>query len=109
MMFDKARQLADDATGIPSYSHGQTGCRNWSYCGWHLHADGSRQLSVKGVVKNIDDYLLQPLGEAFYAFNMQFDFDPDARGDRGQGTWHRKPDEERGTLPATAPASEYCR
>ena len=25
MMFDKARQIADDATGIPSYSHGQTG------------------------------------------------------------------------------------
>ena len=25
MMFDKARVLADDATGIPSYSHGQTG------------------------------------------------------------------------------------
>ena len=25
MMFDKARMMADDATGIPSYSHGQTG------------------------------------------------------------------------------------
>ena len=42
---------------------------------------GAAQLSVKGVVKNIDDYLLQPLGEAFYAFNMQFDFDPDGNGD----------------------------
>ena len=42
---------------------------------------GAAQLSVKSVVKNIDDYLLQPLGEAFYAFNMQFDFDPEIKGD----------------------------
>jgi hypothetical protein len=42
---------------------------------------GAAQLSVKGVVKNIDDYLLQPLGEAFYAFNMQFDFDSSIKGD----------------------------
>ena len=42
---------------------------------------GAAQLSIKSVVKNLDDYLLQPLGEALFAFNMQFDFDPEARGD----------------------------
>jgi hypothetical protein len=36
---------------------------------------------IKTVIKNVDDYLLRPLGEAFFSFNMQFDFDPDARGD----------------------------
>ena len=82
MMFDKARQLADDATGIPSYSHGQTGVQGTGRTAAGISMlMGAAQLSVKGVVKNIDDYLLQPLGEAFYAFNMQFDFDPDARGD----------------------------
>ena len=42
---------------------------------------GAAQLSIKSVVKNIDDYLLQPLGEAFYAFNMQFNYDPKVKGD----------------------------
>ena len=42
---------------------------------------GAAQLSIKSVVKNIDDYLLQPLGEAFYAFNMQFNYDPEVKGD----------------------------
>jgi hypothetical protein len=28
MMFDKFRQLADEQTGIPSYSHGQTGVQS---------------------------------------------------------------------------------
>ena len=82
MMFDKARQLADDATGIPSYSHGQTGVQGTGRTAAGISMlMGAAQISVKGVVKNIDDYLLQPLGEAFYAFNMQFDFDPSARGD----------------------------
>jgi len=81
-MFDKARMLADDATGIPSYSHGQTGVQGTGRTAAGISMlMGAAQLSVKGVVKNIDDYLLQPLGEAFYAFNMQFDFDPKIKGD----------------------------
>jgi hypothetical protein len=37
--------------------------------------------SIRTVIKNLDDYLLTPLGKALFAFNMQFDFDPDIRGD----------------------------
>jgi len=37
--------------------------------------------SIKTVIKNLDDYLLAPLGRSFFGFNMQFDFDPEARGD----------------------------
>ena len=37
--------------------------------------------SIKGVIKNVDDYLLKPLGEGLFRFNMQFDFDPKIRGD----------------------------
>lgn len=82
MMFDKARVLADDATGIPSFSHGQTGIQGTGRTAAGISMlMGASQISIKGVVKNIDDYLLQPLGESFYAFNMQFDFDPAIKGD----------------------------
>jgi hypothetical protein len=36
---------------------------------------------VKTVIKNIDDYLLGPMGKSFFHFNMQFDFDSSIRGD----------------------------
>ena len=82
MMFDKARALADDATGIPSYSHGQTGVAGTGRTAAGISMlMGAAQLSIKSVVKNLDDYLLHPRGEALFAFNMQFDFDPEARGD----------------------------
>ena len=50
---------------------------------------GAAGNSIRTVIKNIDDYLLRPMGEALYAFNMQFDFDPDIKGDlevRARGT-----------------------
>jgi hypothetical protein len=37
--------------------------------------------SVKTIIKNVDDYLLAPLGKAFFSFNMQFDFDKSIKGD----------------------------
>ena len=81
-LFDKARILADEATGLPSFSHGQTGV-----AGVGRTASGISMLmnaasgSIKTVIKNVDDYLLRPLGEAFFSFNMQFDFDPEIKGD----------------------------
>jgi hypothetical protein len=42
---------------------------------------GAAAGSVKTVVKNFDDYLLRPLGEAFFSFNMQFNFDSSIKGD----------------------------
>jgi hypothetical protein len=45
--------------------------------------------SIRNVVKNVDDYLLAPIGKAFFSFNMQFDYDPDIKGDlevKAQGT-----------------------
>jgi hypothetical protein len=81
-LFDKARVLADESTGFPSFAHGQTGVS-----GVGRTASGISMLmsaangSIRTVVKNVDDYLLRPLGRSFFAFNMQFDFDPDIRGD----------------------------
>lgn len=81
-MFDKARVLADESTGFPSFAHGQTGVT-----GVGRTASGISMLmsaangSIRTVVKNIDDYLLAPLGKALFSFNMQFDFDPEIKGD----------------------------
>ena len=36
---------------------------------------------IKNVIKNVDDYLLRPLGEGLFRFNMQFNFDKNAKGD----------------------------
>ena len=81
-MFDKARVLSDEATGIPSFSHGQTGVTGTGRTAAGISMlMGAAQLSIKSVIKNIDDYLLQPMGEAFYAFNQQFDYDEEIKGD----------------------------
>jgi hypothetical protein len=37
--------------------------------------------SVKTVIKNVDDYLLKPLGEGLFRFNMQFNYDKNIKGD----------------------------
>ena len=89
-LFDKARVLADESTGFPSFAHGQTGVS-----GVGRTASGISMLmsaangSIRNVVKNVDDYLLSPLGKAFFNFNMQFDFDQEIKGDlevKAQGT-----------------------
>ena len=73
MMFDKFRQLADEQTGIPSYSHGQTGVQSMTRTASGMSMLlGASSLNVKTVVKNLDDFLLRPLGESFFQWNMQF-------------------------------------
>jgi hypothetical protein len=72
-MFDKFRQLADEATGIPSYSHGTTGVQSTTRTAAGMSMlMGAAALNIKTVIKNIDDFLLRPLGEALFAWNMQF-------------------------------------
>jgi hypothetical protein len=81
-MFDKTRQLADESTGIPSYSHGMTGVMGVGRTASGMSMlMGAAAQNIKAVVRNIDDYLLGPLGKSFFAFNMQFKFDPNANGD----------------------------
>ena len=73
MMFDRFRQLADEQTGIPSYSHGQTGVQSMTRTASGMSMLlGAASLNVKTVVKNLDDFLLRPLGEAYFQWNMQF-------------------------------------
>jgi len=82
-MYQISRQLADEETGIPSIMHGQTGVTGTGRTAAGLSMlMGSAGLSMKTVVKNIDDMLLKPLGEAYFQWNMQFNDDaPDIVGD----------------------------
>lgn len=91
MMFDKFRQLADEQTGIPSYSHGQTGVQSMTRTASGMSMLlGAASLNIKTVIKNIDDFLLKPLGQAYYQWNMQFfEGELDIQGDlevRAMGT-----------------------
>ena len=91
MMFDKFRQLADESTGITSYSHGATGVQTTTRTAAGMSMlMGAAALSIKTVIKNIDDYLIKPLGESLFHWNMQFnDEAPQIKGDleiKAQGT-----------------------
>jgi len=81
-LFDKARVLADESTGLPSFAHGQTGVsgvgRTASGISMLMNAASG---GIKNVIKNVDDYLLRPLGEGLFRFNMQFNYDKNTKGD----------------------------
>jgi len=83
MMFDKFRQLADEQTGIPSYSHGMTGVQSMTRTASGMSMLlGAASLNIKTVIKNLDDFLLKPLGDSYFQWNMQFlDASLDVHGD----------------------------
>ena len=90
-MYQAARQLADEETGLPSIMHGQTGVSGTGRTAAGLSMLlGGANLSIKTVIKNIDDFLLKPLGESMFHWNMQFnDEDTEIVGDleiKPQGT-----------------------
>lgn len=80
--FDKARQLADEVTGQPSYSYGQTGVSATTRTAMGMSMLMSAASgNIKQVIKNFDEYLLKPLGEAYFAWNMQFNEKAEIKGD----------------------------
>jgi len=82
-MYQIARQLSDEETGIPSIMHGQTGVSGTgrTSSGLSMLMNAGAQ-SVKTVIKNVDDFLLKPLGESYFQWNMQYnDESPDIVGD----------------------------
>lgn len=72
-MFRQIRQIADEETGIPSFAHGQTGITSptRTASGMSMLLQNA-SLNIKTVIRNIDDYLLAPLGQAYFATRMQF-------------------------------------
>ena len=81
-VYDKARQLTDESTNMPSYAHGGTGVQGMGRTASGMSMlMGAAAQSIKAIVRNIDDYFLGPLGRNLFAFNMQFDFDETIKGD----------------------------
>ena len=72
-MFTQFRQMADEATGIQSILHGQTGVSGTgrTASGLSMLMD-SASMSIKNVIRNIDEHLLKPLATSYFQWNMQF-------------------------------------
>lgn len=82
LMFREFRQIADESTGIPSVSHGQTGVtgvgRTSSGLSTILEA---ASLNIKTVIRNLDDDVFQPLGRMLFYWNNQFNHENIPQGD----------------------------
>lgn len=83
-MVREMRQQADEATGIPSISHGQTGVSGTgrTASGMSMLLNNA-SLNIKSVVRNIDRHVIKPIGHAMFAWNMQYNSQahPDIEGD----------------------------
>lgn len=100
-MYRNVRQMADEATGIPSFAHGQMGVQSptRTASGMSMLLNNA-SLNIKTVIRNIDDYLLKPWGEGYYRWNMQFNNRVDIKGDleiRATGTSSMQAKEVRST------------
>lgn len=83
-MVREMRQQADEATGIPSIAHGQTGVSGTgrTASGMSMILNNA-SLNIKSVVRNIDRLIVKPIGQAMFAWNMQYNGvnHPDIEGD----------------------------
>jgi|TARA_R110000824_G_scaffold167291_2_gene344211 hypothetical protein len=81
-MFESARRLADESTGIPSFSHGMTGVQGVGRTASGIRdLLGAASLSTKTVVKGLDDFWFVPMGQQLYNWNMRYKFTEDLIGD----------------------------
>ena len=77
------RQFADEETNIPSYTHGSqavTGAAGKTASGMSMMM-GAASMDIKGVIQNIDMYMVKPFIEAMYHFNMYWSDDDSIKGD----------------------------
>ena len=81
-MMDTFRRQADEATGIPSVSHGQTGVSGTgrTASGLNMILENA-SLNIKTVIRNMDDDLLQPLGQMLFFWNNQYNSTKIPEGD----------------------------
>lgn len=75
------RRFADETTSLPSYTHGQqTDSLNETATGASMLMTAAN-IALKSTLKNLDDYLLEPMIEALYAWNMEWNPKPWIKGD----------------------------
>jgi hypothetical protein len=72
-MMREFRQQADEATGIPSIAHGQTGVSGFgrTSSGMSMLLQNA-SLNIKTVIRNLDDHLFKPMGQATFQWEMQY-------------------------------------
>ena len=74
-MIEMFERFADEETGIPKYTQGIQGSfLNKTATGMSMLM-GQANLSIKTVMKNIDNYWIEPIVESFYAWFMEMDED----------------------------------
>lgn len=80
-LIDLFRRFADEESGLPSYTHGQTieGLTKTASGMSMLMSAASVQL--KGVVKNLEDGVVRPLLRSLYEWNMRWSDDETLKGD----------------------------
>lgn len=75
------RRFADETTSLPSYTHGeQTKSLNKTATGISMLM-GAANVALKSTIKNIDDFLIRPMIESLFHFNMEFGTNERAKGD----------------------------
>jgi hypothetical protein len=75
------RRFADETTSLPSYTHGQqTNSMNKTATGMSMLM-GAANVALKSTIKNIDDFLLKPLIESIFHWNMEYGTNQKSKGD----------------------------
>lgn len=75
------RRFADETTSLPSYTHGETGkSLNKTATGMSMLM-GAANVALKSTIKNIDDFLMEPMIKALYHWNMEFNSKDYIKGD----------------------------
>lgn len=75
------RRFADETTSLPSYTHGEQGQGlNRTATGMSMLM-GAANVALKSTIKNIDDFLMEPLVTALFHWNMEFGTNEGSKGD----------------------------
>lgn len=75
------RRFADETTSLPSYTHGETAqSLNKTATGMSILM-GNANVALKSTLKNIDDFLIVPLIQSLYHWNMEWSDNEKAKGD----------------------------
>lgn len=75
------RRFADETTSLPSYTHGQqTDAMNKTATGVSMLMNNAN-IALKSTIKNIDDYMLEPMMQSLYAWNMEWNDKEYIKGD----------------------------
>lgn len=75
------RRFADETTSLPSYTHGDQGqSLNKTATGMSILM-GNANVALKSTLKNVDDFLIVPLVQALYHWNMEWSDNSKAKGD----------------------------